>query len=162
MTKTNTNSVLNDKNYLLWRLLLQTYKAMFKARDRELAKYNLTPRKAAILQISQATGGDVSAYKIARWLILEPHSLVKVLDKMEKEGLVKRSDKKGIRKEAKIDLTEKGIEAYEEAHLLSSINIILSVLSKRQFDELWTILKLLRDKAMREVGIKAQLPFPPF
>jgi len=162
MTKTNMNSILNDKNYLLWRLLLQTRNAMMKARDRELAQYNLTQRQAAILQIVRATGGDISAYRIARWLILEPHSLVKVLNKMEKKGLVKRSIKKGVRKESKIDLTEEGIEAYEEVCLLSSINIILSVLSERQFDELWTVLKLLRDKAMQEVRIKAPLPFPPF
>ena len=162
MTKTNMNSILNNKNYLLWRLLLQTRNAMMKARDRELAQYNLTRRQAAILQIVQATGGDISAYRIARWLILEPHSLVKVLNRMGKKGLVKRSIKKGVRKESKIDLTEEGIEAYEEVCLLSSINIILSVLSERQFDELWTILKLLRDKAMQEVRIKAPLPFPPF
>ena len=162
MTKTNMNSVLKDKNYLLWRLLLQTHNAMVKARDRELVQYNLTRRQAAILQIVQATGGDVSAYRIARWLILEPHSLVKVLNRMEKNGLVKRSIKKGVRKESKIALTEEGIEAYEEVCLLSSIDTILSVLSERQFDELWIILKLLRDKAMREVRIKAPLPFPPF
>lgn len=162
MTKTNMNSVLNDTNYLLWRLLLQTRNAMMKARDRELAKYDFTRRQAAILQIAQAMGGDVSACRIARWLILEPHSLVKVLNKMEKNGLVKRSIKKGVRKESKIRLTEKGIEAYEKVRLLSSINTILSVLSERQFDELWTIMKLLRGKAMQEVGIKAPLPFPPF
>lgn len=162
MTKTNMNSVLKDKNYLLWRLLLQTHNAMVKARGRELAQYNLTRRQAAILQIVQATGGDVSAYRIARWIILEPHSLVKVLNRMEKNGLVKRSIKKGVRKESKIALTEKGIEAYEEVCLLSSIDTILSVLSERQFDELWIILKLLRDEAMREVRIKAPLPFPPF
>ena len=162
MTKTNMNSVLKDKNYLLWRLLLQTHNAMVKARDRELAQYNLTRRQAAILQIVQATGGDVSAYRIAKWIILEPHSLVKVLNRMEKNGLVKRSIKKGVRKEAKIALTEEGIEAYEEVCLLSSIDTILSVLSERQFDELWIILKLLRDEAMREVRIKAPLPFPPF
>ena len=84
---------------------------MLKARSIELAKYSLTPRQAAILQIAHATGGDVSAYKIARWIILEPHSLVKVLYKMEKEGLVKRSKRRGVRKESKIDLTEKGIKA---------------------------------------------------
>ena len=162
MTKTNVTGILNNKNYLLMRLLLQTHNAMMKARDRELAKYDFTRRQAAILQIVQATGGDVSAYRIARWLIQEPHSLVKVLNRMEKNGLVKRSIKKGVRKESKIGLTEKGIEAYEKVCLLISINTILSALSERQFDELWTILKLIRDKAMQEVGIKAPLPFPPF
>ena len=162
MTKTNMNNILNDKYYLLMRLLIQTYNAMMKARNRELAQYDFTRRQAAILQITKAAGGDVSAYKIARWLILEPHSLVKVLNRMEKDGLVKRSIKKGVRKESKISLTEKGIEAYEKVCLLISINAILSVLSERQFDELWTISKLMRDKAMQQIGIKAPLPFPPF
>ena len=162
MTKMNMNSPLNDKDYLLMRLFRQTHNAMMKVRARELAKYGLSRRQAAILQIAGYTGGNVSAYKIARWIIIEPHALVKVLSRMEAMGLVKRSIKRGVRRESKISLTEKGIEAYEKACILNSLHTIFSILSERQFDEVFKILILIRNKSMQEAGIKTPLPYPPF
>ncbi len=156
-------NVLNEKNYLLWRLISQTRNAISKARQNELDAYGLSHPRASVLLISQITNGNVTSYKIAKWLILEPHTVSTMVNDMEKHGFLNKIAKKnGRRKSSKIVLTEKGIEAAEKASELNSIDNIMSGLSEKQYQQIYLILKILRDKAVKEIKFSGKLPFPPF
>jgi len=45
-----------DQDYELWWLILQTRRAMYKARARELWQYGITPEESAVLLVIQAIG----------------------------------------------------------------------------------------------------------
>ena len=155
-------NILNDDDYMLWRLISQTTNAIRKARERELIKFDLTRTMAAILMISEATGGQVTPYKIASWLIREPHSISNLLVRMEKAGLIEKKKQPGKKKAVHIQITDKGRQAYLEAIKLESVRKILSAVSKYQRQYLIPILRTMRDEALSQVWLKRKLPFPPY
>ena len=155
------NSLFDDQDYNLWRLLGQTRQACFKARQKELAQYGISTRQAAVLFSIRAIGDKATPAEISRWLIREPHSVSELLTKMEKRGLVtkvKDLDRKNL---VRVMLTDKGREAYHQSTKRESVHEILSCLSKEERQQLWSGLKALRDKAMKEIGIEYEMPFPP-
>ena len=156
------DNIFDDKDYMLWRLFTQTRNAMMKARQKELAKYNLTARQAGALLISHATNGNVTPYQMAQWKVLERHSISELLDRMVKQGLIKKVSNLDNRKSIRVELTEKGREALQGAARCESFHKIMSFISAEQRQQFEAILKILRDVALTEIGIKGKLPFPPY
>ncbi len=150
-----------DKDYELWVLLAQAREAMYKARQRELRRFNLSPRQSAVLFIIRAIGDKVTPAEISRWLLRESHSVSEIIGRMEKQGLLKKVrdlDRKNL---VRIELTEKGSEAYNQAIKRDSIHTIMSVLSDEERRQFSTMLKTIRDGALKESGKEIEVPFPP-
>jgi len=82
------------------------------------------------------------------------------LIKMEQEGLVTKSNDLPRKNQVRLELTDKGHEAYSQAAKRESVHKIMSSLSKEQYKQLKSILKILRDAALKEVGEKRELLFP--
>ena len=154
-------SAFINEEYLLWRLSFQVIHLFRKARQKELAPYGISPRKAAILLLSKFLDGQVTPYKIAQWLILEPQTVSEVVSRMEKEGLIKKIQNHDARKSVRIELTDKGHELCNEAMKLKSVHKIISSLSQEQQQQLAKILKTLRSVAMKEIGLNYKMPFSP-
>ncbi|MGB2828260.1 MAG: MarR family winged helix-turn-helix transcriptional regulator [Dehalococcoidales bacterium] len=156
-------SIFDDHNYLLWRLISQTKNAMQKARARELAFYDIKLREAAVIMIIEASGGMVNAYKIARWTVTEPHTISVLLNRMEADGFIKRTgiiiDKE---RTPRIELTSKGRKAYEKIMIFESLNKVTEVLTEEEKTTLDSMLKKLRNEALKQIRLRAKLPFPPF
>lgn len=148
-----------DQDYELWVLLAQTREAMYKARQKELIKYELSPRQSAVLFAIQAIGDGATLTDIARLLFRELHSTSELLTRMEKEGLIEKikDTKKGSR--IRITLTKKGKEAYKQSTKRESIREIMSCLSEEERQQLWSSLKKIRDRAL-QIGTVRELPFP--
>lgn len=111
--------LLEDRDYNLWVRLHQARDVMFRARDKELSRYSITPMQAAVLFIvkflKEATEVEATPGKVSRWLLREPHTVSRLLTRMANEGLVSKirgSDKKN---EINITLTEKGEQAYRQS-----------------------------------------------
>jgi len=155
-------NIFDDETYMLWRILNQARNAILKARQKELSAYNLSGRQASALLISQATDGKVTPYKYARWAVLERHTISELINRMEKQGLVRKVKKLDSRKSIGIELTEKGRESAELAGRCEPLHAIISSLSTEQRQQLYVISKILRDAAFKEIGVKAELPYPPF
>ena len=150
-----------DKDYELWVLLAQAREAMYKARQEELRRYNLSPRQSAVLFIIRAIGDKVTPAEISRWLLRESHSVSEIINRMEKKGLLKKVrdlDRKNL---VRIELTEKGSEAYNQAIKRDSIHTIVSALSDEERRQFSSTLKTIRDKALKETGKELRTPFPP-
>jgi len=150
-----------DQDYELWVLLAQVREVMFKARQKELQRYNLSPRQSAVLFIIHAIGDKVTPAEISRWLLRESQSVSEILSRMEKQGLlrkVKNLDRKNL---VGVELTEKGIEAYNQSLRRESIHRIVSYLSDEERRQLYAILNTLRDGVLREAGNELRTPFPP-
>ncbi|MBU2535219.1 MAG: winged helix DNA-binding protein [Chloroflexi bacterium] len=150
-----------DKDYELWMLLAQAREAMYKARQKELRRYNLSPRQSAVLFIIRAIGDKVTPAEISRRLLRESHSVSEIISRMEKQGLLKKVrdlDRKNL---VRIELTEKGSEAYSQAIKRDSIHKIMSALSDEERRQFSTMLITIRDRALKESGKELRTPFPP-
>lgn len=164
LTKDGTvmNAMLStDTDYNLWVLLRQTRDAMVKARERELEKFGISSIQAAVLFTIQAIGPEATPAEISRRLVREPHSVSGLLSRMEKQGIIKRSRDLPKRNMVRVEMTEKGSEAYEQSTKRLSMHQIMSVLSEEEQKNLWDYLEKLRDKSLKLAGIGYELPFPP-
>jgi len=152
------NSV-RDQDYELWVLLAQTRELMYKARQKELAQYNISPQQSAVLFIIKALGDEVTPAEIARYLLREHHSVSELLKRMEKDGLVSKIKDSAKKGRVKILLTQKGEQANKHSMKRKSIKEIISCLSDEERQQLQSSLKKLRDSALK-LAVARELPFP--
>jgi len=156
-------NIFEDRDYAIWRLLSQTRNSLLKLRSKELALYGLTHRQAGILAIIGVTKGDTNAYRIAKWIVLEPHTVSTFLKRMEAKGIIKKTAAiEGGRRTSKFELTDKGWEAYHKVMRFESIPKVLRVLTDEDREALISVLKKLRDETLLQLGIRTKLPYPPF
>jgi MarR family transcriptional regulator, multiple antibiotic resistance protein MarR len=148
-------------DYYFWILLSQTWVAISKARERELAPYDLSEIRAALLFIMQLIGHDATPAKISRWLFREPHSISEILDRMEKQGLVRKVKDLDRKNQVRIEITEKGQECYKTSFIPESIPKIFSVLSEDERHNFIASLIKLREAAIKCTGIQYEIPTPP-
>ena len=153
------NNIFSD--YYLWIILSQTWEAMSKARDRELQSRDISERRAALLFIIQLIGHEATPVKIARWLFREPHSISEMLDRMEKQGLVKKVKDMDRKNQVRIALTVKGKKYYQNSIKPKNIPDILTVLTQEERTQLLNSLIKLRKAAIKLVGIHYEVPLPP-
>ena len=156
-------NIFVDRDYLIWRLIMQTRNSMLKFRAKELSLYGLTPRQAGVFGLLGATDGDTNAYRMAKWLLLEPHTVSTFLNRMEAKGMIRKSNvNKSGRKTSKFQLTDKGWEAYHKIMHFESIPKVLNILNDEERKVLSSILIKLRDETLRQIGVRTKLPYPPF
>lgn len=140
----------------LWVMLHQARDAIFKVREKELKKYNISTIKAAVLFNIQAIGYEATASEIARHLLRESHSVSTILGRMEKQGLVKKVKDLDRKNVVRVYLTDKGKEVYLEAAKRESICEIMSCLSDEERRQLISSLNKLRNEALAHLGIKEE------
>jgi len=159
-TRASSSHDDRDKDYSLWWLLLQTRRAMYRAREKELFKLGITPEESAVLFSVKATGHAASPAKLARWLIREPHSTSGLLDRMQKKGLINKVKDPGKKNKVRVTITEEGEQAHQYSLKRETIRNIMSVLSEEERQQLGSCLSKLRLKAFTEIGVRAIPPFP--
>ena len=148
------NLVYPDPDYNLWVMLAHVRRAMVIARQKELKKYKITPRQAAILIAIGAIGEEATPAEISRWLFREPHSISEFLTRMERQGFimkVKDLDKKNM---VRCILTEKGREACNNALKIEAMHKIMATLSKREREQISAGLKKLMSATLKYVDIQ--------
>jgi DNA-binding MarR family transcriptional regulator len=143
---------------LVW-LLFHVRHALFQVRANELAEYGVTPMKANVLFIVRSIGDEATPAAIARWLFLKPHSVSGLLTRMEKDGLVRRSKDLDRKNQVRIVLTEKANRLYRKSVSSRSFHRIMSCLPKEEAKQLELTLEKLRDRALKELGIKWKPPY---
>ncbi len=99
-----------DPTMTTYTLLRQTWTAVSKIAETKLAKVGLTPEKAAVLWACRDYPGILTPAEISRLVAREAQSIAGLLNRMEKEGLVKRVPKRKGRPYTEIRLTPRGEE----------------------------------------------------
>jgi len=157
------NQFLEDRDYNLWVRLHQARDVSYRAREKELSKYGITPRQAAVLfivKVINATEGEATPGKVSRWLLRESHTVSRILTRMENEGLVSKTKGSGKKNEINVTLTEKGEQLYKQSLKRESIKEIMSCLSEEERQQLDSSLEKLRNKALQNLETASQVPFP--
>ena len=100
---------------------------------------------------------------MAKWLMLEPHTVSTFLNRMETKGIIQKATvNKGGRKTSNFKLTDKGWDAYHKTMRFESIPKVLEVLTDEERKALSSTLRKLRDETLRQIGVRTKLPYPPF
>ncbi len=153
---------VGDPVYSAWLRMRQAWEAMDKALEVELGKHQATLSQIDVLLILSSSKRPLSPGEIASFMFREKHSASALLTRMQKAGYVRKMRSKKDQRVVKIKMQPKGAEllskampaAFGQAHRL-----LKSSLSPEEVKQLDTLMKKVRDGALRELGLKAE-PLP--
>jgi len=158
--KTRKTSVVTEGYGELWAMMNQVYWAMVRATENELRPIGISMIQAAVLFLVKNAKTPATPAQLSRWLFREPHTVSGLLNRMEKQGLVRKAKDLERKNLVRVTLTEKGEEAYQRQSEMRLIRKLLSSLFPKQRDNLMTYLRTLRSRALDELVVKRQLPCP--
>ena len=141
----------DDELFNLWWVLRRTSHVIMKSRNKELANCGISTATSAVLFISHTMDSKVTPAEISRQLLREAHSVSGLVARMEKAGLVRKVKDLDRKNMVRVELTEKGREAYARAQKRESIHRIMSVLSEAEREQLMSSLLKLREAALKEL-----------
>jgi MarR family 2-MHQ and catechol resistance regulon transcriptional repressor len=141
-----------DIDFPLWRLIDHTRYMIFRLREKELARFKLTPEKAFVLDIVHASGGATTINRIVAMSQHKHNSISALINRMAQQGLVRkyrtRTDKRAFR----ILSTEKGEELLKHVPH-TSIHKTLEGLSLADKEQLMALLRRSMAGAYEAAGV---------
>lgn len=136
-----------DSSYNLYTLIYLTHTALFRARYNEVKDLGVTSMEAALLLVTDGLGEKATPAEISRWMMRRRPTVSGLLDRMERNGLVKRTDFDNNKKSKKIVITRKGREAVEHITQKDILRTIINSLSDEEYRQLWSLLEKLKDES---------------
>ena len=156
-------SLTGDQDYDLWVLLRNTTDTILRVRFKELGQLGVLGRQAALLliiRLIEREGGKATPAEISRWLFREPHTISETLNRMGKDGLIKKIKDLDRKNLVRVVITEKGQQYYEKSTRRQSIHKMLSCLTREERQQLRSVLEKLRGGGLKELGIEQKIPWP--
>ena len=145
--------VFNQPKLDVWVLCHQTYNLVSRCEEIAFAESGLTPQQHGVLMAMKYIKGSVTVTDVAHWLDRNTNSISTLVDRMEKDGLVKRVRDLRDRRSVRLITTRKGKEKFDQA-TKSGWKLIEKLLSSFSEEELKTFARLmgkLREKAFEEL-----------
>lgn len=141
--------------YTAWFLISQTRAAMTRVSEKELAKVGLTPEKAKVLWLCNDYPPPLTPAEISRLMFRKSHSVAGLIDRMERDGLVRRIPKRKGHPFTEIQLTEKGREMVTPAKdvIVRLIAEIMSPLTDEEVDQLQEVLTKVRGSILERLRL---------
>src|SRR6266540_872015 len=97
-----------------WRQLYLTYSVIFKAIERSIAPTGVTLPQALALNTIRLGEGPMTPSRLAHYLTQETQSVTGLIDRMEKQGWVRRVRDLPDRRAIRLELTDEGVAKLEE------------------------------------------------
>ena len=151
-------SYISDKAYRLYLLLAYTRDEMFKARNKELAGYGVLPTQSSILMAIGRLGEDATPTAISHLIPRDSQTICGILNRMEKQDLIKRVKGPNNGKRTDITLTDKGRKTSLLSTKHESIIHIFDSLTEEEQKQLESCLLKLYEASEREnrtLGMKS-------
>ena len=148
-----------DEDYRLFYMLLRVREMLFGARERELFQHNIRPRHSACLFAIKELGDKATPNEIAKIVHRKPHSISVMLQRMEKNGLIKKNRVPNGGNRVIATLTEEGEHAFKLSIKRESLHRIFSALTKTQREQLKDCLKTLWESGQKEIRLPLIFPF---
>jgi DNA-binding MarR family transcriptional regulator len=124
---------------------------MLKAREQELAPYQITHRQAYVADILYNLGRKATLTELASYVDRGVNTLSYLMTRMERDGLVRRVREKPKSTLLKFELTERGEIAYKNSEKRESIKKIMSVLSEEEQQQLIILMQKLIKSAQESI-----------
>jgi DNA-binding MarR family transcriptional regulator len=122
---------------------------MTKARRNELAHLGITPPQIGVLHFAQKFKTPCTVIQLREMMRRSNSSLVAIINRLERKGLLKRGADSQSKKYTRIFLTEKGKDVYKKAVDLSAFNTIVSSLPEEDQQRLKSYLITLNDASQK-------------
>ena len=145
-----------ELDFKLWKLMDTTRYMIFRSRERELADLGLTPEQAFTLDILQAGGGSSTINKIVSLTQRQHNSISTLIDRMAKQGMVRKTRSRRDRRTFRVSLTEKGEGLFARIPR-DSIKNAFSCLNTDEKNELTAYL----DRVLACVCVSTGVAYPP-
>jgi DNA-binding MarR family transcriptional regulator len=142
-----------DKEYDLWILLSRVYHLIAMLRKLELSKYNIMPVQSYILFIIKALGNETTPSKISEYVYQQRSSISDILNRMVKQGLIRKTNKTGGNKRVIVTLTAKGEKSLTFSKNRKYLHKVMSSLTENKKRQLESAMEILRDSAINELSI---------
>jgi|WetSurMetagenome_2_1015567.scaffolds.fasta_scaffold284902_2 DNA-binding MarR family transcriptional regulator len=153
-------AVYSDTNYRIFALTLQVRDCLLKVRTAELANYGISAIEALALFVIDDLGDGATPAEIARKMFREHNTVMALLDRMGKKGLVTREKDRERRNLWRTSLTYQGKDICHNVMKLESIRSALAELSDSDKEDLETRLKSIRDNALKQLSTQPTIDFP--
>jgi DNA-binding MarR family transcriptional regulator len=142
-----------DEDNRLYHLFAQARYLTYRAREKELQRYNLTPEQTQLLAVAKALDDKATPAEISRYMIREHHTVSALVKRMIDKGLVKKALDLKRKNSFRIVLTEKGKKTYALTTKRGPIHRILSSLTKQERKIFNDCLEKISVKAKQELGM---------
>lgn len=133
-----------------WLLIHQSHNLLDRCENAIFAKMGLTTRQHSVLLAIKNLPDPITVTDVARWLDRNPNGISMIIDRMEKDGLVRRLKNMADRRAVRLIMTRKGEEVYEEARVFTwqLFQDIFSEISEKDLFSLCGILEEVRLKVL--------------
>lgn len=142
-----------DSDHELYLLFSKARYLTFRAREKELQRYRLTPEQAQMLFTVKTLNGRTTPTELSRVLLRQPHTVSALVERMEQKGLVKKFKDLGRKNLVRVVLTEQGEKAYEVTAKRGPIHRIMSSLNDMEREYFQQCLEKIMQKARAELGM---------
>jgi DNA-binding MarR family transcriptional regulator len=143
-------------DFPLWRLLDHTQYMLFRSREKELADFDLTPEQAFVLDIIHAAGGSTTITHIVDMSQRKHNSICSLVDRMARQGLLKKNRTRKDRRAFRIVSTPKG-EALLERVPRKSVTAMFACLGAEEKRELADLLNRVMMGAYDSLGVQPRV-----
>ena len=142
-----------DPDHELYLLFTKARYLTFRAREKELQRYELSPEQAQVLLVVHEMEGRVTPAELSRLLLRQPHSVSALINRMQEKGLVKKVKDLERRNMVRVTLTKKGEEAYWLTCKRGPIHRIMGSLNESERESFQECLDKIMEKAKAELGM---------
>jgi DNA-binding MarR family transcriptional regulator len=134
-------------SFLYSRLLIgKTRQLLFRARKKELDIYHVSPRQAHVITCIYDLGDRASLNELAERTERNLNTLSINMTKMEQAGLVKKIRDTPKSTKLRYELTETGLNIYNEIKGIKSAKKIMGTLTEEERQQLITLLEKIVNK----------------
>ncbi len=136
-----------------WTLLRQAWTAANKVSEIKLAKASITPEKLSVLWACKNYPPPLIPAEISRLTTRENQTIAGLLNRMENEGLIKRTPKRRGQPYTEIKMTNKGTKLVDPGMKiqLDVISRFMADFTKEEHEQFQKLLKKVRDRAADEL-----------
>jgi DNA-binding MarR family transcriptional regulator len=140
-----------------WRQLYLTYSAIFKSIERSIAATRVTLPQALALSTIRHGEGPMTPSRLAHYLTQETQSVTGLIDRMEKQGWVRRVRDLPDRRAIRLELTDAGLAKLEETTIPGAgvTDLLFSDLKPDEVLHLTSLLGRVYVGAMRHLEMEA-------
>ena len=149
-----------DMDHDLYLLFTHARYLMYRAREKELQRYDITPEKAQVLFITNILKERATPAEISRFLLRQPHTVSAIVNRMEEKGLVEKVRDLNHKNMVRVVITEKGKKLYSLTTGRGPIHRIMSALSEDEREHFRRSLEKIMLKASKEPGMNRNLQLP--
>lgn len=145
-----------------WRQLYLTYSAIFKAIERSMAPTHVTLPQALALSTIRYGEGPMTPSRLAHHLTQETQSVTGLIDRMERQGWVRRVRDLPDRRAIRLELTRDGAEKLDETAGPGSdiTERMFATLKPDELDQLVGLLSRVYTNAMAHLDPEARTLVP--